>query len=73
MGVLKLKYYHLQRGRVWKYENVQWSHAGFPRRATLSAQKGERQYTEETTSGAAPTSLPEGALQYYYAIYDIWS
>ncbi len=31
-------------------------HAGFPSWATLSAPKGGRLYTEETTSGAAPTS-----------------
>ena len=31
-------------------------HAGFPRRATLAAPKGEWPYTEETPSGAAPTS-----------------
>ena len=34
-------------------------HAGFPRRATLAAPKGKRPYTEETPSGAAPTSPPE--------------
>ena len=38
-------------------------HAGFPRRATLLAPKGERPYTEVTTSGAAPTSPPEGVLR----------
>ena len=34
-------------------------HAGFPRHATLAAPKGEWPYTEETPSGAAPTSPPE--------------
>ena len=37
-------------------------HAGFPRRATLAAPKGEWQYTEETPSEAAPTSPPEGVF-----------
>ena len=35
-------------------------HAVFSRRATLAAPKGEWPYTEETPSGAAPTSPPEG-------------
>ena len=39
-------------------------HAGFPRRATLAAPKGERQYTKETPSGAAPTSPPEGVFRH---------
>ena len=34
-------------------------HAGFPRRATLRAPKGEWSYTKETPSGAAPTCPPE--------------
>ncbi len=34
----------------------------FPRWTTLSAPKGERPYTDATTSGAAPTSPPEGPL-----------
>ena len=34
-------------------------HAGFPRRATLRAPKGEWSYTKETPSGAAPTSPPD--------------
>ena len=34
-------------------------HAGFSRRATLAAPKGEWSYTEETPSGAAPTGPPE--------------
>ena len=38
-------------------------HAGFPRRATLAAQKGGWTYTEETPSGAAPTSPPEGVFR----------
>ena len=36
--------------------------AGFPRRVTLAAPKGEWPYTEETPSGAAPTSPPEGVF-----------
>ena len=39
-------------------------HAGFPRRATLAAPKGERSYTEETPSGAAPTSPPKGVFRH---------
>ena len=39
-------------------------HAGFPRRATLAAPKGEWPYTEETPSGAAPTSPPEGVFRH---------
>ncbi len=43
---------------------LQWSHAGFPRRVTLLAQKGKQLYTEDTTSGitAAQASLPGGVL-----------
>ena len=37
-------------------------HAGFPRRATLAAPKGEWPYTKATPSGAAPTSLPESGV-----------
>ena len=40
------------------------SHAGFPRRATLAAPKGECPYTEATPSGAAPTSPPEGVFRH---------
>ena len=39
-------------------------HAGFPRRATLAAPKGEWPYTEATPSGAAPTSPPEGVFRH---------
>ena len=39
-------------------------HAGFPRRVTLAAPKREWQYTEETPSGAAPTSPPEGVFRH---------
>ena len=38
--------------------------AGFPRHATLAAPKGEWLYTEETPSGAAPTSPPEGVFRH---------
>ena len=38
--------------------------AGFPRRATLAAPKGELPYTEATPSGAAPTSPPEGVFRH---------
>ena len=38
-------------------------HAGLPRRATLAAPKGEWPYTEETPSGAALTSPPEGVFR----------
>ena len=34
--------------------------SGFSRQETLAAPKGEWPYTEETPSGAAPTSLLEG-------------
>ena len=39
-------------------------HAGFPRRATQAAPKGEWQYTKETPRGAAPTSPPEGVFRH---------
>ena len=39
-------------------------HAGFPLRATLAAPKGGWPYTEETSSGAAPTSPPEGVFRH---------
>ena len=39
-------------------------HAGFPRRATLAAPKGKWPYTEETPSGAAQTSPPEGVFRH---------
>ena len=39
-------------------------HEGVPRRATLSAPKGEWPYTEATPSGAAPTSPPEGVFRH---------
>jgi hypothetical protein len=48
---------HAPKG-VWIYALVRWSRAGFPSRMTL-AQKGGRPITEDTTSGAAPTSPPE--------------
>ncbi len=68
MGVLELKYYILRRGVcVWKYKHVQWSFVGFPRQVTLSVPNGERPNTEDTTSGAAPTSQPDCAVR------DIWS
>ena len=38
-------------------------HAGFPRPATRVAPKGESLYTEETPSGTAPTSPPEGMFR----------
>ena len=38
--------------------------AGFPRRATLAALKGEWPYTEEAPSGAAPTSPSEGVFRH---------
>ena len=37
-------------------------HEGDPRLATLAAPKGGWPYTEATTSGAAPTSPPEGVF-----------
>ena len=39
-------------------------HAGFPRRATLAPPKGEWPNTEETPSGAAPTSPPRGVFRH---------
>ena len=39
-------------------------HAGFPRRATLAAPKKGWPCTEETPSGAAPTSPPEGVFRH---------
>ena len=39
-------------------------HADFPNRATLAAPKGEWPYTEETPSGAAQTSPPEGVFRH---------
>ena len=39
-------------------------HAGFARQLTPVAQNGERQYTEETPSGAAPTSPSEGVFRH---------
>ena len=39
-------------------------HAVFSRRATLAAPKGEWPYTEETPSGAAPTSPPRGVFRH---------
>ena len=38
--------------------------AGFPRRVTLAAPKGEWPYTEATPGGAAPTSPPEGVFRH---------
>ena len=63
MGVLKLKYYTFQRGVCGNKGMCDGPHAGFPRRVTLSAPKGERPYTEDTTSGPAPTSPPEGVFR----------
>ena len=54
---------------VWKYEHVRWTQCRFSRRATLAAQKGGRQYTEQSTSGAASLARPKGCFTVRY----VWS
>ena len=65
MGALVLKFYPLLRGCVCGNTSMcDGPHAGFPRRATRAALKGEWPYTKEMPSGAAPTSPPEGVFRH---------
>ena len=58
MGVLVLKYYMIRRGCVWKCEHVRWTPCRFSPPGDASGAGGRWKYTEETPSGAAPTSSP---------------
>ena len=63
-GCTQAQVLHVPKGFVCENTSVCYGpHAGFPCRATISAPKGERSYTEEATSGAAPTSPPEEVLR----------
>ena len=59
MGVLVLKHYMFRRECMWKCEHVRWTPCRFSPQGDASGAKGEGLYTEETPSGAAPTSPPK--------------
>ena len=49
---------------VWQYEHVRWTPCRFSPPGDTIGAEGEKQHTEETPKGAAPTSPPEGVFRH---------